>query len=114
MTSKAKTTPEVEQTPTRMSADEVLGSLTGFDEIAIAKKFGGEVLDLMETRPLTGLRALLYIQQRRELTTPHTKQSAVDQAAYDAVMGMTVMQVQDLIGDEGGDLDAGEGDSLPE
>jgi hypothetical protein len=103
---------QTNDTPTKMSADEVLGTLTGYDEIAIAKKFGAEVLDLMETRPLTGLRALVYIQKRRELTTPHTKQAAVDTAAYEAVMGMTVTEVQALIDDE--DPESGEGNSQPD
>jgi hypothetical protein len=100
-------------TPQKTSADEVLGTLTGYDEIAIAKKFGDEVLDLMERKPLTGLRALVYIQKRRELTTPHTKQAAVDQAAYDAVMEMTVMEIQDLISDEDEDSTSGEGSPQP-
>lgn len=107
------TTTETENTA-KMSADEVLGTLTGYDEIAIAKKFGAEVLDLMETRPLTGLRALVYIQKRRELTTEHTKQSSVDQAAYEHVMGLTVTQVQDLIADDEDDEDdLGEDGSQP-
>lgn len=56
----------------------------------------------------------MFIQKRRELTTEHTRQSAVDKAAYEHVMGLTIAEVQDLIADEDGDDETGEGDSQPE
>lgn len=89
-------------THNKRSAEDVLGTLTGWDEIAIAKKFGAEVLDLMSEKPLTGLRALLYIEKRRELDGT-ANQAAVDDAAYEACMGLTVKQVHDLISDEDDD-----------
>lgn len=55
------TTPE---TP-RMTADECFESLTGFDEIAIEKAFGHDVMTLVDTKQLTFSRALVFILRRR-------------------------------------------------
>lgn len=62
------------------SADEVFESLNGFDEIAIERAFG-EITSLKD-RPMMFLRALLFIETRRE----GQKDAEAKQAAMNATM----------------------------
>lgn len=79
------------------SADEVFESLNGFDEIAIEKAFG-EVTSLKD-KPMMFLRALLFIETRRE--------GKKDNEAKQVAMNATMKQLTDYFrGDE--DLEAGE------
>lgn len=48
-----------------LTVEEMMGSLTGFDEIAIEKAFGTEVLALADHKPLQYVRALIFVDRRR-------------------------------------------------
>ncbi|MDF1705067.1 MAG: hypothetical protein P1U38_09860 [Aeromicrobium sp.] len=50
---------------TDKTATEVMESLTGFDEIAIAQQFGSEVLVLGKDRQTAFMRAMVFIDLRR-------------------------------------------------
>lgn len=79
---------------TDQSVDDLLNSLTGFDELAINKAFGADVFDLAERQPTMYVRALIFI---------HFTRAGQDAgAAKKASMGMTIKQAQDFFpeGDE--------------
>lgn len=81
-------------TISKPSAEEVMESLTGFDEIAIAQSFGLQVLKLADEQPTMLTRALVFILLRRDegLRDPDAKQR---------VMEMSLKQVQaQLVDDE--------------
>lgn len=62
--------------------DEVFESLNGFDEIAIERAFG-EITSLKD-RPMFFLRALVFIERRREgLNDKDAKQAAMDATMRD-------------------------------
>jgi hypothetical protein len=67
-----------------MTADEMFGSLTGFEEIAINAHFGAEITDLAEHKPITFVRALVFTCLTR------TGQTAQD--AKKAAMEMSITQ----------------------
>lgn len=51
---------------TELTAEEVTESLTGFDEIAIEKMFGGfDPYTGGEKKPMTLMRSLIFVMQRR-------------------------------------------------
>lgn len=54
-----------EEKPARMSADEILDTLNGFDEIAIAKAFKMTFTEVIEDATLF-LRGMAFINERRE------------------------------------------------
>lgn len=84
-------------TPTpRLTAEEAFDSLTGFDEIAIEKAFGQDVMVLAEDKQLTFTRALLFILRRRD--------GMSDAEAKTAVMNMPVGDVLDAF-DEDDEVD---------
>ncbi|HEY1178609.1 MAG TPA: hypothetical protein VGF17_20840 [Phytomonospora sp.] len=71
-------------TDSKPTYTESVEALTGFDEIAIAKKFGAQFDDLQGSM---NLRALVFIEQRR---------AGVDEkAAYDGVMSLPLRDVKD-------------------
>lgn len=51
-------------TPCDLSADDLFMTLTGFDEIAILKEFGADIVEL-KARPMMFLRALVFVWLRR-------------------------------------------------
>lgn len=62
---------------TDLTADEMVESLTGFDEIAVEKHFGADV-SALRTRPFSFIRALVFVHQRREgLTDPDARTAAL-------------------------------------
>jgi hypothetical protein len=67
----------VEQT-----AEETFDSLTGFDEIAIAQRFGRSVGDLATSDPSMFGRALVFVIKRRD--------GANDEEAWNAAMGLSM------------------------
>lgn len=70
----------------KITAEEMMESLTGFDEIAISKSWGHEVLELAEHAPTTFTRSLVFVLMRRAgMSDPEAKQ---------AVMEMTLKDVQ--------------------
>lgn len=76
---------------TTIPASKYPGTLTGFDEIAIANQFGCEWTTL-EDKPIKLLRALAFVDHRRN--------GLRDKDAYQAVMELTIAQVNDYFPDE--------------
>jgi hypothetical protein len=76
----------------QMTADDFSLSLNGFDEIAIAKAFGDEVSALGSKRPMTFLRALIFVALRRD--------GSKDAEAYQAAMGLTLREVTEFFPDQ--------------
>lgn len=83
----------------KIDAEEAAGSVTGYDEIAIAKAFGLDLVDMQEQKKGTlTMRALLFITRRRE--------GLSDKDAYRSVMEMRLSDVLDAF-----DTDAAEADA---
>ena len=70
---------------TDLTAEEVLDSLTGHDEVAIAHHFGQTWTSLAEADSSMLSRALAFIVKRRE--------GATDDDARNAAMGLTVKEL---------------------
>lgn len=73
------------------TATDVVRSLTGYDELAIAKHYGADVVELQE-RPLMFLRALMFVMERRG--------GAKDAEAYRIAMSATGAEVNDYFPDD--------------
>jgi hypothetical protein len=71
------------------TVEDVTGSLTGFDELAIEKAFGHGIGDLGGTMTL---RALVFTLERRTKVT--------DKDAYGAAMRKTLAEVRDTFADD--------------
>ena len=76
---------------TDISGGDMFLSLTGFDEIAVAKAFGTDIADLRET-PMRFLRALAFVHQRRC--------GLKDAEAYKAAMSMTIQEAGEYFADD--------------
>jgi hypothetical protein len=76
----------------KVSPEVVVGSLTGFDEVAVQGKFRSDIADLTSTMTL---RALAFVLLRRQ-------DGMDDKSAYSRAMNMTLLEVKDMfaIGDE--------------
>ena len=74
-----------------MPPSEVLMSLNGFDEIAIAARFGEKIGNLRED-PITCGRALAFVHYRRA--------GQKDQEAHEAAMTLTMRQVVEFFAPE--------------
>jgi hypothetical protein len=86
-------------------------TLNGYDEIAVAKTFGSDVVTLQGQQPLTFLRALVFIHQRRD--------GRKDPDAKAAAMTCTLQGLNDYFADpapeidpDDPDTDVGKGPSL--
>jgi hypothetical protein len=77
---------------TDKTAEEVMQSLTGFDEIAIAQRFGAKVLKIAKEDETSFLRSLVFIEKRRE--------GLKDGDAWQAVMEMPLAEVQEYFPDD--------------
>lgn len=67
-----------------ITIEEVMESLTGFDEIAIANHFGAEWMELAEKRPTAYSRALVFVHKRRQGLNDHeAKQAALEMPLRD-------------------------------
>lgn len=75
----------------KLSADEAVENLTGFDEIAIVKHFGTDVMSLKD-QPFMFLRALIFVDRRR-----HGDKDG-DAKAY--AFGLPAKQVYDYFADQ--------------
>ena len=51
---------------TETTLSEMVESLTGYDELAIEKHFGAPISDLMNSKPTTGIRGLIFVHKTRE------------------------------------------------
>lgn len=96
---------------TDRSADEMLGSLNGFDELAIAKQFKTPIQGLIPDpekgregpSPWVYLRALAFIDMKRD--------GKSDREAYDEAMSLTTTDAQEYFADPPAEIDPEEPDS---
>lgn len=92
-----------------ITADEMIESLTGFEEIAIEKAFGAHLFALAEQNQTMMLRSLVFVDIKRG--------GANDKDAKAEAMGLTLKQVQGRFADAEDmevSVDAGEGSPLSE
>lgn len=82
-----------------MTAEDFFRSLNGFDEIAIAKAFGTDIYVLRD-KPLTFLRALVFVDYRR--------QQHKDGEAVTFAMERTVGDLEEYFSEEEQELDPGD------
>lgn len=95
---------------TTLTADEMLSSLNGFDELAIGKHFGAPIQALIPDpekiggpSPWVYFRALAFIDLRRG--------GKSDKDAYAEAMGLTVIDSQDYFATPSADIDPDDPDS---
>lgn len=105
-------------TPTRLTVEEAIESLTGYEEVAVHERFGAYPDDLIGINALRGMRALAFVLTARELKRADAKNP--DAKAYEQVMAMTLKQVSDFFPDVDDEVmpeepvtDTGKGDSQP-
>jgi len=77
---------------TEVTVNEMIDSLTGYDEIAIAKAFDAEWTVLAEAKPITFARALVFVDRRRG--------GLDDKKAKVAALEMTVGQVNSYFAED--------------
>lgn len=87
---------------TNLNPAEYLESLTGFEEIAVAKAFGEDPMALKE-RPSTLLRALVFVD--------HKRQGKRDPEAKQAALELTIGDLGNYFADEEPDLDPDDPDT---
>lgn len=76
-------------TPTSsLTVDEMLDTLTGFEEDAIAKAFGSNIFDLAERNAVHYLRALAFVH--------HIRSGQADGEAKKAAMSLTIKGAQEF------------------
>lgn len=80
-----------------ITIEEMTESLTGFDELAIAKHFGMEWMALGEAKPTSLSRALVFVHLRRE--------GKKDGDAYQGAMSMTLREASEYFADAEDDVD---------
>lgn len=51
---------------TQLTIEEMVESLTGYEELAVAKHFGDEVGKLLDSKPTMGLRSLIFAHVARD------------------------------------------------
>lgn len=76
----------------KISASEMVQSLTGFEEIAIEEHMGVDPYSDFQTKPLRVLRALVFVQKTREGAKPRD--------AKNHAMNLSMQSVQDSFEDE--------------
>lgn len=81
----------------KLSLEEVVESLTGYEEIEIEKQFGDDIEELLENKPRAGLRAAVFIIARRR--------GAALPAAKDEAMKLSMRALNDCFADETIELD---------
>ena len=77
---------------TKITASEMVQSLTGFEELAIEKHMGVDPYADGQRKPMAVMRALVFVLRKRE--------GASDADARQAAMGMPMGQLRDLFEDE--------------
>lgn len=87
----------------KITTDEVIDSLTGFDEEAIEKQFGAPWQTLAAGRSTAFLRAMIFATRRQA--------GVADLDARQQVMEMTLRECQNLFGEEDEELDPDEPDT---
>lgn len=97
----------------RVSVEEMLGSLTGHEEIAIAKHFGAEVLTLAEVKPTMFSRALVFVLFVREgRTAPDAKQAVLNMSLSDVQARFEADEDEDVMQDDP-ESESGKDESSP-
>lgn len=90
----------------KLTATEVMESLTGFDEIAIEQQWGADISTLARTNVSKFSRALAFTLKRRDgLKDPEAKKE---------ILGLTLGEVDAMFADDADDLpgsEAGKGGS---
>jgi hypothetical protein len=76
---------------TELTAEDYVKSLTGFDEIAIARAFDGADMSALSKRPSTLLRACVFVDQRRK--------GLRDPEAYQAALTLTLDELEQYFPD---------------
>lgn len=106
-------------TKTTLTIDDMVESLTGHEENDIEGRFGFDPTTLLETKATMGLRALVYVLAKRDLTEQDVKDPGGK--AYKHAMDFTLKQVGDFFPDEVEEpvpsepvTPAGKGDSQPD
>lgn len=81
-------------TSSSISIEEAVETLTGYEEQEIEKRFGAQFDDLLEVKPITGMRAVAAVMIARDLKA----QGASDPQgqAYAHVMEMTLRQASEF------------------
>lgn len=82
----------------KLNGTEIFESLTGFEEIAIAQRFGRTVLDLAGNDQTMFGRSLVFASKRRD--------GANDEDAWQAAMSMPLKEINGLVVDVEDDEDA--------
>ena len=80
-----------------ITPSEMVESLTGFDELAIQKHMGVDPYSDAERKPMAVIRALIFIQHRRD--------GLKDAEAKEAAMSMPMREVEDFFADEEDEID---------
>lgn len=84
-------------TPEKMSATEMVQSLTGFEEVAIERHMGMDPYADAERKPMGVMRALVFVLRKRE--------GMKDSEAREAAMSLPMGELQDLFAEETPELD---------
>ncbi len=77
----------------RPAVEDVLGSLSGWDELAIRQFFGARWSEMLQDDASMLTRAMVFTVERR-------KDGVEDGAAYRAAMALTLSQVNDMFSDD--------------
>ena len=88
-----------------IGVQEAVETLTGFEEQEIDRRFGDQVGNLLEFKPVTGMRAVAFVLVARDLKAQDVK--AYNDKAYQHVMEMTMKQAADFWPDRDDDEDDG-------
>lgn len=91
------TEPDAPDTGDKLSFSDMVGSLTGYEEVAIEERFGEPVGRLMRAALTKAGRALIFIEEQRKGAKPAD--------AYKTAMGMRLTDVNDCFFDEDEDED---------
>lgn len=83
----------------RLSANALAETLNGFDEIAISKAFGEDISEL-RSKPFSFLRALIFIEQKRN--------GSKDAIAYKAAMEVRTVELDEYFPDDPEEVDPDE------
>lgn len=75
-----------------MTAEEFFESLTGFDEIAVARAFGEKPIRLSDTDAMAFARCLVFVARRRE--------GMSDADAKNAALSATVREVNEFFAED--------------
>lgn len=89
---------------TEKTAEEVLDSLTGFDEMAIKQHFGSPISDLASDQSMLA-RALVFVLRRRDGNS--------DDDARNQVLGMSLKEVLGYFSEESAESGKDEPVSAP-